>query len=154
VLQVLALVGFGGLAQDLGDLALELVEGVAGGVGGISGHLGAVQRDGADLDHAGRGAQLQRLDQEAGQRLLVADAEPRDRHVVGELVAGQHPEGQILGAAPLDLPRGAHPDGVGVQQHPQQALGVVGGMAVPISPIAAQERRQVELVDHITHEPG
>jgi hypothetical protein len=27
-------------------------------------------------------------------------------------------------------------------------------MAVPVSPVAAQERRQVELVDHIQYEPG
>jgi hypothetical protein len=61
VLQVVALVGVGGLAQDLGDLGLELVVGVAGGVGGIGGQLGAVQRHRSDVDHAGGGAQLERL---------------------------------------------------------------------------------------------
>jgi hypothetical protein len=57
----------------------------------------------------GGGAQLQRLDEEAGQGLLVADAEARDGHVVGGLVAGQHPEGELLDAAPLDLPGGPKP---------------------------------------------
>jgi hypothetical protein len=72
----------------------------------------------------------------------------------GELVAGQHPEGEILAAAPLDLPGGAHADRVGVQQHPKQSLGVVGGVAVPVGSVAPQERPQVELVDDVQHEPG
>jgi hypothetical protein len=90
------LVGLGGLPQDLGDLTLDLVVGVAGGVGGVGGQLGAVQRDHAEADQAGGGVQLQRLDQEAGQGLLVADPELRDGHVVGELVAGKDPEGDVL----------------------------------------------------------
>jgi hypothetical protein len=44
--------------------------------------------------------------------------------------------------------------GVGVQQHAQQQLGVVRGMAVPVGAVGAQERAEVELVDHIAHEPG
>jgi hypothetical protein len=100
------------------------------------------------------GAQLQGLDEEAGKGLLVADAEARDRHVVGELVAGKHPEGEVLVAAPLDLPGGAHTDGVGVQQHAQQRRGVVGGMAVPVGAVGTQERFQVQLVDHVEDEPG
>ncbi len=151
---VLALVDLGGLAQDLGDLHLELVEGVAGGVGGVGGQLGAVQRHGADLDHAGGGAQLQGLDQEPGQGGLVADPEPGDGDMVGRLVAGKHAEGDVVVAAPFNLPGGAHPDAVAVQQHAQQGLGVVGGVAVPVGPIAAQERRQVELICHVAHEPG
>jgi len=83
----------------------------------------------------------------------VADTESRDGHVVGELVAGQDPECEVLAAAPFDLAGGAHPDGVGVQQHAKQRLGVVGGMAVPVGPVGAQERLQVELVDHIADEP-
>jgi hypothetical protein len=74
--------------------------------------------------------------------------------VVGELVAGQHPEGEVLKAAPLDLAGGAHPQAVGVQQHPKQGLGVVGRVAVAVSPIAPQEWTEVELVDDVAHEPG
>ena len=84
----------------------------------------------------------------------MAGAEPRDGHVVRGVVAGQHAERQVLGAAPLDLPGGAHPDGVGVQQHAQQQLGVVGRSAVPVGPVDGKERSQVELVDHVKHEPG
>jgi hypothetical protein len=115
---------------------------------------GPVQGDHAETDQAGRGAQLQGLDEEAGQGLLVADAEAGDRHMVGELVASQDPVGEVFGAAPLDLPGGAHPGRIRIQQHPKQGLGVVGGMAMPVSPIATQERRQVELVDDVQDEPG
>jgi hypothetical protein len=89
-----------------------------------------------------------------GQGSLVADAEPGDGHVVRRAVAGQHPKREILLAASLDLLGGAHADRVGVQQHAQQCLGVVGGMAVAVGPVAAQERFQVELVDDVEDEPG
>jgi len=59
---ILVLVGLGGLPQDLGDLALELVVGAVGLVGGVAGQLGAVQGHGPDADHAGGGAQPQGLD--------------------------------------------------------------------------------------------
>jgi hypothetical protein len=48
------------------------------------------------VDGAGGGAQLQRGDQEAGQGLFVADAEAGDGDVVGGLVAGKDPEGDVL----------------------------------------------------------
>jgi hypothetical protein len=51
VLSVLALVGLGGLPQDLGHLGLELVVGAVGPLGGVGGHLGVVQRNGAEPDH-------------------------------------------------------------------------------------------------------
>jgi hypothetical protein len=52
-------------------------EGAVSLVGGVARQLGAVQGDHADLDHAGGSAQPQGLHEEAGQGLLVADAEPR-----------------------------------------------------------------------------
>jgi hypothetical protein len=70
------------------------------------------------------------------------------------LAGGQDAEGEVLDAAPLDLPGGAHPGGVGVQQHAEQGLGVEGGVAVPVGPVAAQERAEIELVDHVQDEPG
>jgi hypothetical protein len=109
VLVVLGLVGVGGLPQDLGGLLLELGQSAVSPIGGVGRDLGAVQRDHAQADQPGRRAQLQRLDQEPGQRVLVAHPEVGDRHVVGELVAGQHPEGEVLDTASLDLPGGPHP---------------------------------------------
>src|SRR5262245_11561167 len=46
------------------------------------------------------------------------------------------------------------PDAVGVQEHAEQELGVVGGMAVPIVTVGLVEGLQVELVDDVQHEPG
>jgi hypothetical protein len=151
---VLGLVRLGGLAQDLGDLVLDLGVGAVGPLGGVAGQLGAVQRDGAKADQPGGGAQPQRGDQEAGQRLLVADPEPRDGHMVGRGVGGQNPEGDVLDAAALDLPGGPHAKAIGVQQHAEQQLGVVGGVAVPVVAVGPVEGRQVELVDHVQDEPG
>jgi hypothetical protein len=70
MLAVLALVGFGSLAQDLGDLVLEFGLDAVGPLGGVADHLGA------------------------GQRGLVADPEADDGHMVGCAVAGQDPEGR------------------------------------------------------------
>jgi hypothetical protein len=109
VLAVLGLVALGRLPQDLGDFLLELDQGAVGPTGGVGGHLGPVEGDHADPDHAGRRAQLQRLDEEASERLLVADAEAGEGHVVRGLVGGQDAEGEVLGAAPFELPGGAHP---------------------------------------------
>ena len=97
------------------------------------------------------GAQLQRHHQEAGQRGLVADVEAGNRDVVGELVGGKHTEGEVLGAASFDLPAGAHADAVGVQQHAQQGLGVVGG--VPVITLCPGQGREVELVGDVEDEP-
>jgi hypothetical protein len=135
VLTVLSLIGLGRLLQDPVDLVLELGQGAVGAIGGVGGHLGPVQSDQTQVDQPGRRAQPQRLDQEPGQRLLVAGTEARDGHVVGHLVASESTEGEVLGAAPLDLPRRTHSGRVGVQQHAQQRLGVVGGMAVPIAAV-------------------
>jgi hypothetical protein len=60
----------------------------------------------------------------------------------------------VLDAAALDLPGGAHPGRVRVQQHAEQGLGVVGRSAVPVVAVGPVERREVELVDHVAHEPG
>jgi len=151
---VVALVGLGGLAQNLGDLGFEPLVGAVGFLGGVAREFGPVQRDGADPDHAGGGAQPERGDQEFGQSVLVANTEACDGHMVGRAVAGQDPESNVLVAAPLDLAGGTHPDRVGVQQYAEQRLRVIGRMAMPVGPVASEERRQVKLVDYVAHEPG
>jgi hypothetical protein len=84
----------------------------------------------------------------------VAGAEAGDGHVVGGLVGGQHPKGDVFLAAAFELSGGAHAKAVAVQQHAQQQLGVVGGMAVPVITVNAIEDSEVELIDHIEDEPG
>jgi hypothetical protein len=154
MLAVLGLVGSQPPGAGSGDLLLQFGQGAVGPIGGVGLDPGAVQRDHAQADQAGRGAQAQGLDQEVSQRLLVPDAEPGDGHTVERLVAGQHPEGEILVAAPLDLPRRADPGAVGVQQHAEQQPRVVGGMAVPVVAVRSAERPQVELVDQVQDEPA
>jgi hypothetical protein len=73
--------------------------------------------------------------------------------MVGGLVGGQDPEGDVLDAAPLDLPRGAHPQAVAREQHAKQGLGVVGGVAVPVRPVRSVEGFEVELIDDVLHQP-
>jgi hypothetical protein len=66
--------------------------GAVGRGAGVGLDLGAIERDQDDqaqADHPGRRARLQRLDQQAGQGLFVADPEPRDRHMVGPAIAGR-----------------------------------------------------------------
>jgi hypothetical protein len=46
------------------------------------------------------------------------------------------------------------PQAVAVQQHTQQQLGVVGGVAVPVVAVRSVEGVEVELVDHVEDEPG
>jgi hypothetical protein len=50
--------------------------------------------------------------------------------VIGRLIGGDHPKGDILAATPLNRLRGPHPDRIG-----------------------ATERGQVKLVDDLQHEP-
>jgi hypothetical protein len=84
----------------------------------------------------------------------VADAEPRDRDMVRGLVGGKDPEGDVLSAAAFELAGGAHAHAVAVQQHAEQQLGVVGGVAVPVVAMLPVEGREVELVDDVEDEPG
>jgi hypothetical protein len=154
VLAVLGPVGRGGLGEQLGHLRLEVGVGAVGRRGGVGLDLGAVQGDQPQAHHPSRRAQLQRLNQEAGQGLFVVDPEARDGHMIGRAVAAQDPEGEVLGAAPLDLAGGADPGAVGIQQHPQQHPRRIGGPTMPVSSIGLEERTQVELVDDVEDEPG
>jgi hypothetical protein len=67
----------------------------------------------------------------------------------GVALAARTREGEVLGAVAFDLAGGAHPVGVGVQQHAEQRLGVVGGVAVPVVAVGSVERDKVELVHHV-----
>jgi hypothetical protein len=105
-LAVLGLVDGSCLLEQLGDLGLEVGVGAVGRRGGVGLDLGAIEGDQAQADHAGRRAQLQRLDQQSGQGLFMADPEPSDGHVIRRAVAGQDPEGDVFLAAPFDLAGG------------------------------------------------
>jgi hypothetical protein len=73
--------------------------------------------------------------------------------MVRGLVAREHTEGDVFDASSFDLPGGARADAVGVQQHAEQQLGVVGGMPVAVVAVRTVERGEVELVDDVEDEP-
>jgi hypothetical protein len=84
----------------------------------------------------------------------VTDREPRDRDVVWGLVGGKDPKRDVLVAASFDLPGGAHVNAVAIEEHGEQGLGVVGGVAVPVVAVGSVEGLKVELVDDVEHEPS
>jgi hypothetical protein len=93
-------------------------------------------------DQAGPAAEDQHL-------VGVACAKAGDRRVVGRLVGGDHPEGDVLRAAALDPPRGALADRVGVEQQRDHHLGVVGGSTPAVLPVAGEEALEVHLRDGV-----
>ena len=127
-LLVLGCVDLGGLLEDL---LRQLLVGAVLPLGGVGGDPGAVEGERADRDQAGLAAEDQYLGEELGQLVGVACAKAGDRRVVGHLVGGDHPEGDVLGAAALDPPRGALADRVGVEQQRDHHLGVVGCSTQP-----------------------
>lgn len=84
----------------------------------------------------------------------MADAKAGDRGMVGSLVGGDHPEGDVLTAAALDPPRASLPDRVGVDDQRHHHLRIVGGAAVAVSAVVGVEGLEVELVHGLDHEPG
>jgi hypothetical protein len=74
--------------------------------------------------------------------------------MVRDLVGCQDAEGDVLLAAPFDLPGGPYARAVAVQQHAQQSLGVIGGMPVTVVAVGPVKGFEVELVDHVEDEPG
>ena len=57
-------------------------------------------------------------------------------------------------AAAFELAGGPHAHAVAMEEHAQQQLGVVGGMAVPVVAVGSVEGLKVELVDDVEDEPG
>jgi hypothetical protein len=117
---------------------------------GIGLHLGAFQRHMAQAHHAALLAEAQDLHKQLAQGLKVAAAELIDPGVVRLLVAGQHPESQILVAGALDPTGRDDACAVGVEQkqrhHPRvKPLLPAGILALGWD----QDRRQIEQEIHL-----
>jgi hypothetical protein len=93
------------LGRLLQDLLGDLLVGADRGIGGIRPELGAVDGEHPDLDQPRLRAEAEHAAKESRQRLPVANPEAGDRGVVGDLVGGDHPEGDVLAAATLDPAR-------------------------------------------------
>ena len=102
--ELLVLGGVGGdrLGQDLLD---DLLIGARREFRGARVQLGPVDRDDPNANEARLGAERQHVTEQIRESLLVALAKARDRRVIGNLVGRDHPERDVLHAAPLDHPR-------------------------------------------------
>ena len=76
------------------------------------------------------------------ERRLVALAEPRDRRVIRRLVGRDHPDRDVLTAAPLDPPRGPLTDRVRVEQQRHHHRRIVRRPTPAVLAIAGEERRR------------
>jgi hypothetical protein len=115
--------------------------------------LRPVDRDDADLDQAAARAQRQHPAEQVGDRALVADPEARDHRVIGHAVGADHAKRDVLATAPLDRPRRAHPDRVGVDEQRHHHRRIVRRATPPVIAIRRVKRRQVHLRDGVEHEP-
>jgi hypothetical protein len=115
----------------------------------------------AKAHHAGLLAEAQDLHKQLAQRLRIATAELTDPAVVRLLVAGQHPEGQILVAGPLNPAGGDDTAAVGVKQQQGQPLRgrlrlhprVETLLAAGILGLSRDHnRREIQLVHHVQQE--
>jgi hypothetical protein len=95
--------------------------------------LRPIDRHDPHLHQARLGAQPQHAAEQLADPVLVAGAEPGDRGVVRHLISRDHPEGNVLAAAPLDPPRRAHPHRVGVDQQRDHNRRLVRRAAHPSS---------------------
>ena len=138
------------LGQHLGG---DLLVAENRGVGGRGPELRPVDRDHPGPHQPRLDTETQHLTEQPRQRLM-AHPKARDRGVVGHLVRADHPKRDVLAAAPLDRPRGALTDAIGVGQQRHHHLRVVRRATVTVNAIGRVERLQVELLDRLDHEPG
>jgi hypothetical protein len=115
--------------------------------------LRAVDRDHVGLDQTGIRTQRKHLAEEAGQRVLVALTEPRDRRVVRDLVRGNDADRDVFLARALDRPRRPHAARVRVEQQRHHHRRLERRPAVPVVPIGGVERAEIHLRDRVDHKP-
>jgi hypothetical protein len=89
----------------------------------------------------------------AGDRVLMALNEPRDRRVIRALLGRQDAEGDVFFAGALDHPRGPDPTRIRVQQHRDHHRRVIRRPAAPVDPVRGIERLEIHLRDGIDDKP-
>ena len=150
---VLGCVGGGRFGEDPLDLVTDRRVLPVGADAGVRGDLGAVNGNRADADHPRLRAQRQHAGEQVGQRHLVTDAKASDRGVVRHAIGADHPERDVLLAAPLDPARGALPDRVGVQQQRDHHPRIVRRTAMPVGTVIGVHRAEIDLLDRVEHKP-
>ena len=145
-----------GLRVPRGEVFRELPQPLLGPVRvlrRISRDLGAVQGDRADLAHAQPRAQQQDLREQVRGGVRELLPEPGDRHVIGHVAGADHPERHVLGAQPLDPPRGGDPVRVRPDQQRHHHVRVVPGRPRPARLPPRVERRGVQPPHRLDHQP-
>ena len=139
--------------EDAPHLGLQVRIRAVALTAGVGVQLGPVERDHPDPHQTSLGAQPEHLGEQSRERLLVLLAETADRRVVGVLVRGQHPEGDVLPAAPFDLAARALALAVGVEHERDHHRRLVRLPPPTVLAVALVERGEVQLADRIEHEP-
>ena len=147
---VLGLVGRPGLGQDLPG---DLIEGVIDLRAGVPGDPGAIDRHHAGLDQARPVTQLQHLGEQIGQRPLMPTDKPRDRRMIGNQVARDHPVGHVLTAVTLDRPRRPHLGRKRVQDQRHQHRRLIRRATMTIEAVGGIESRQIHARHRVDDEP-
>jgi hypothetical protein len=119
----------------------------------VAGDPRAIDRNHSGLHQASGVTQLQHIREQVGERLLVAADEARDRHIVRNEVAGDHPKRDVLAAVTLDRTRRAHTTRTRIQHKRQHQRRLIRSTTVTIGPIRGIERAQAHLLDRIDHKP-
>ncbi len=130
-------------------------------LGGIGLNLGAIERHMAQADNPRLLAQPQDLHKQTLEGIEVAAPELTDTAVIGLLVAGHHPEGQILVAGTFDLAGGDDAHAVGAEQEHRQPLRGRLRLHPGVKPLLPtrilglgrnQDGREIQLVDQVHQE--
>jgi hypothetical protein len=116
------------LARDRGEVERRLAARVPG-------HPRPIERDHARPDQPSLRTQPEHLAEQLGQRRLMPFHEPGDRRVIRRLEHRNRLERNVLLTRPLDLPRGADPARVPVEQQGNQAI-IAGSYARRPTPSA------------------
>jgi hypothetical protein len=147
---ILGLIGRPDLGQDLKRdlLKLEVDIGV-----GVARDPGAIDRHHPGLHQASLMTELQHISEQPGERPLVAADEPRDRHMIRNQVAGDHPKRDVLATMTLDPPRRTHTGRKRIQGQPHHHRRLVRRPAMTVSPIGAIEPSQLHVPNRAEHKP-
>jgi hypothetical protein len=147
---VLGLVGRPGLGHDLPG---DLVEFVVDLRAGVAGDPRAVDPDHARLHQPRPIAEPEHLAEQLAQCPLVPADEARDRRVIGNQIAGDHPAGHVLATVTLDRTRGALTGGERVQHQRDHRRRLIRRAAMTVGPIGGTKRRQIDLGHGVDHKP-
>ena len=116
--------------------------------------LGPIDRHDPHLHQPRPSAEREHAAEQLGNRLLVTRAEARDGRVVGSLIGRDHPEGNIVAAAPLDRARRTHTERIRVNEQRHHHLRIVRSGPPAVTAISRVERLQIKLRHALEHEPG